>query len=462
MDEDFFIKKAKLAQENDPFTAKAWILSAKTLFPNNFSIQFEAYLQEKAAKNCLEAAKCFSYIVLTFQNQPPELWQEIAQLTTALRAPEDKVTKDEDFYVEMFQHISYEVQNKILSNLNTENNLDHCKFVLLLMKKFPQATQTHLVSVKRQFEILYFCVIRFHWFQPRLIDALLQSSTVNQQTSVKMLIHDVIPLMHNKPPDLPPVLAQRLMSLALEYYVQQMFLIENKGAITIDVEDNMHGKLSVIDCWKRIFEIKDICGHILKWEPFLSYNASWSKDAYWQKLVQIVSLTSTRPNENKQILFYTTILFIMSLQDYIHNIKQKIDDVEVRHILIEGLGIDANYDPHRMYIEPPHLTVNPPLDEEVAVSFRTAVQCWQLLHSNELIKMDFKQLLLALPCSNYINPFLIDLAFYVGRPDDRAILHDSSLGTMEKNLRYLSLTLHQTTFQVVVESIMKVINDFKT
>lgn len=152
-DEDFFIKKAKLAQENDPFTAKAWIISAKTLFPNNFFIQFEAYLQEKAANNYLEAAKCFSYIVMTFQNQPPELWQEISKLTTALRAPDDKITKDDKFYVEMFQHISYEVQNKILSNLNTENNLDYCKFVLLLMKKFPQATQTHLVNKIKYFII---------------------------------------------------------------------------------------------------------------------------------------------------------------------------------------------------------------------------------------------------------------------------------------------------------------------
>lgn len=267
---------------------------------------------------------------------------------------------------------------------------------------------------------------------------------------MKMLINDVIPLMHNKPPDLPPALAQRLMTMGLEYYVPQMFLVDNKSQITIDVENHSLDRLSVTACWKRIFEIKEICGRILKWEPFLPYNANWSKDVYWQKLIQIVSLTSTRPNENKQILFYTAILFMMSLQDYINNIRQKVDDVEVRYILIEGLrdGVDVNHDPHRMYIEPPHLTVNAPLDEEVAISFRTAVQCWQLLHSNEMIQMDFKQLLLALPCSNYINPFLIDLAFYVGRPDDRAILHDNSLGSLEKNLRYLSLTLHHPNFQV--------------
>lgn len=42
-DENYFIKKAKLAEKTDPFTAKAWILTAKSLSPNNFDVQFEVY-----------------------------------------------------------------------------------------------------------------------------------------------------------------------------------------------------------------------------------------------------------------------------------------------------------------------------------------------------------------------------------------------------------------------------------
>lgn len=149
-DENYFIKKAKLAEDSDPFTSKAWILTAKSLSPNNFDVQFEVYKQEKAAKNYAEAAKCFSYIMLTFQNQPPELLRrEISLLTTALRAPDDAVKKGEDFYVEMFQHISYEVQNRILHSLkrDSDNSLEYCQFVLLLMKKFPQMTHIHLVNM---------------------------------------------------------------------------------------------------------------------------------------------------------------------------------------------------------------------------------------------------------------------------------------------------------------------------
>ena len=146
-EESYIINKAKSAQPHDPYTAKAWILAAKTLFPNNFGIQFEAYLQEKAADNYLEAANCFSYIVLTFQNQPPELWTEVSQLTAALHVPDGSTTVEQDFYVKMFQHISYEVQHKILMNLSSDNNLDHCKFMLLLFRRFPQAIHTHSVSL---------------------------------------------------------------------------------------------------------------------------------------------------------------------------------------------------------------------------------------------------------------------------------------------------------------------------
>lgn len=151
-DENYFIKKAKLAEETDPFTAKAWILTAKSLSPNNFDVQFEVYKQEKAAKNYTEAAKCFSFIMLTFQNEPPELRHEISELTTALRAPESNGKKEENFYVEMFQHISYDVQNQILLSLkrDSDNSLEYCQFVLLLMKKFSQMSHVHLVSASNR------------------------------------------------------------------------------------------------------------------------------------------------------------------------------------------------------------------------------------------------------------------------------------------------------------------------
>lgn len=101
--------------------------------------------------------------------------------------------------------------------------------------------------------------------------------------------------------------------------------------------------------------------------------------------------------------------------------------------------------------EHPNVIPNSLREKETAILFRTAVQCWQLLQSNEILQMDFKQLLLSLPCSQYCNKFLVDLAFYMGEPDEaKVLLNDSTLGTsaLEKNLRHLSLTIHQPTSEV--------------
>lgn len=38
-EENYLILKAKMAQSTDPFASKAWILTAKTLYPNNFGVQ---------------------------------------------------------------------------------------------------------------------------------------------------------------------------------------------------------------------------------------------------------------------------------------------------------------------------------------------------------------------------------------------------------------------------------------
>lgn len=38
-DEDYVIQRAKLALKSDPLSAKAWMLTARTLYPDNFGVQ---------------------------------------------------------------------------------------------------------------------------------------------------------------------------------------------------------------------------------------------------------------------------------------------------------------------------------------------------------------------------------------------------------------------------------------
>lgn len=163
---------------------------------------------------------------------------------------------------------------------------------------------------------------------------LVQGTTTNQPQFIKLLILEALPLIMHQPPDLPANLMHRILALVLEYYITQMFLIEIPTSVGVGSEEN--NTLTNNECWQKIFEVLDLCARVLKWDPFLPYNKNWSKDVYWQKFIQIVSSVPTRPKENKQILYYGTILFVMSLQHYVKNVTQKIEDVDVEFVLLEG------------------------------------------------------------------------------------------------------------------------------
>lgn len=286
----------------------------------------------------------------------------------------------------------------------------------------------------------------------------MQGIANNHNQFREILIVEALPLISTNPPELASKLVNRMMAICFEYYITQMFKETSDSS-------------SINEYWTKIFEILDLCGRILKWEPFLPYNRNMSKDIYWQRLILIVSSTPPRPSENKQILFCATILFVMSLQEYMKSVKTKVDDFELDYALVEGFkGETWDYLFERNYfknslssdndskrrkadaiLEPPKITVFYPCNPGVSVCFVTASQCWQLMHSNDILQIDFGQLLMNLPMTvkSWLNRFLVDLAVYLGRGDEALnILKDTKLSNLEKNLRNLSLTISQPTFNV--------------
>ncbi|XP_058130002.1 integrator complex subunit 10 [Anopheles ziemanni] len=417
--EKYLIARAK--ESTDPYKAKAWIIAAKTLFPNDFGVQFEAYEIEKNANNFEEAAKCLSYIVMTFHGAhqtPTSLLNEISLMTNALRIPEGSTTPEQEFYVKMFQYISYEVQHQILllTAAHSNNNLDHCRLIFLLLKRFPQAISTHA---------------------PRLLETLIQN--VGIPSFKEMLFNEAIPLVYNRVPELAPKLVHRLMAVCFEYYLNQMLNEMDDKARTVP------------ECWRKIFEILDFCGKILKWEPFLLYKKSWSKDVYWQKIIHIYNLDPFRSTESKQILFCSTIVFVLSLQEYIAHSKLRSKDGtnETEVILVETLKdlvSDLSHRPRDNVLEIPHILVNPPVNADAPNCLIACHSCWQLLHANDVIQTDFAQLLLCIPqLSSWVQKFLNDLYVLLEKHEEAAtLLQASNLATMsplEKSVRQFALTL---------------------
>lgn len=313
------------------------------------------------------------------------------------------------------------------ANTATDNNIEHCRLILLLLRRFPQAIQTH---------------------SPRLLETLIVAITAkppsaNHQQFRDMLINETLPLIASKPPEqLPSVLVNRIMAFGFEHYVQLMFREDENGV------DRM---ANIADHWRHVFDLLSLCGRMLKWEmPFIgTYSRSTSKDTYWQRLIQIVSSAPPRPSENKQILFCATITFTISLQEYIETVMAASDRASHQSndfVLVEGFRATTENGSKKTEASvtqdataAPYISVFGGCTAETPVCLVTAAQCWQLLHSNDILKSDFSQLLMTVPMSGWINRFLIDLAVYLGRSEEAQQLMVKESAGILRNLRLMSL-----------------------
>lgn len=74
MEESYFILKAKAAQATDPYAAKAWILTAKTLYPNNFGVQvIVALFVVKTSCDKIKMKNRWMLVLLTVSSSRPAL-----------------------------------------------------------------------------------------------------------------------------------------------------------------------------------------------------------------------------------------------------------------------------------------------------------------------------------------------------------------------------------------------------
>lgn len=94
------------------------------------------YQLHKTSRNCQEAAKSFSYIVLYFEN--PEILQEIKTVINALKKADNNeaiLEEDDKFYVGMFQYFANnQAGQKIVQMLTADDSTDFA--YIRIMKKF--------------------------------------------------------------------------------------------------------------------------------------------------------------------------------------------------------------------------------------------------------------------------------------------------------------------------------------
>uniref|UniRef100_A0A669ENR7 Integrator complex subunit 10 n=1 Tax=Oreochromis niloticus TaxID=8128 RepID=A0A669ENR7_ORENI len=77
---EFLVKRARELVSDDPCAAKAWLITARTLYPADFNIQYEMYIIERNAEKTASAGRLLYDMFINFPDQPI-VWREISVIT---------------------------------------------------------------------------------------------------------------------------------------------------------------------------------------------------------------------------------------------------------------------------------------------------------------------------------------------------------------------------------------------
>ncbi|XP_028162684.1 integrator complex subunit 10 [Ostrinia nubilalis] len=386
-DEDYIILRAKEAQKNNLYSAKAWMLTAKTLFPSNFKIQFEAYQMEKQSGNVQEAADCFSSLIMSRQNLS-DLLPEISAIANALRSSETS------FLSQMFDNICPDIQLTILKTSveNSDDTMEHCRLLVLLLKKFPQLGVDSLVKTLINTDKFFY-----------------------DNRYARLLVVETLPLLSSLE---SPRLLQRLLIKAIDFYNSYV---------------NDEAEHDISDPWQRLYGVLDLLARQLGWDPYLiNYNNSLNKETYFQKLMLLRNCEDCR-----QLLYCGVTFFLRSLYEQ--------RSIKGNHILIESLS-DPDAPPSKRRkgeIEVTGIS---------AQQFQAAANCWELLHSNEVISREFTKLANQLQVKPWSEGFVEELALYRGRYEEA--IPPLSVANLKACIIRVSINYFQKNYTACIENIL--------
>ncbi|XP_066594872.1 integrator complex subunit 10 isoform X2 [Prorops nasuta] len=424
--EDYLIMRAKDALSTDVYAAKSWLITAKSLFPHSAKVQFEAYRIEKLSKNVREAAKCFSEM---FHNFPDDraLWKEIELITECLRL--EQTDSESEFLCKIFQNIPQDLQHRLLIMTadHSEDTMEHCKLLLLLLCRFPQTIATH---------------------GPRLVETLLTAEKHSHPGHAvngfrKLLACDALPLLGAAPVDLNPRLSLRLLCKAMEFYL----------AYIQQPHDNQ-----IENPWDRLFGVVELIGKKLGWELSTVFSLPWNRDLYSEKLQHYAFLHSTNLCEEaigRQLLICVMIVFLRILNE--HSIL--INSNESTYCLVEAFKfIDSTNEPvikKRKRDDNAGIIITSDGDYS-GNGLAIAVELWDLLHSNEYLQREIGKLSQQLRLDTWLNPFLAELATYKGLHHEIAARLSKENASISVHLRLASSCFFLKDYKRMLEYIVLV------
>ncbi|XP_069577435.1 integrator complex subunit 10 isoform X2 [Brachyistius frenatus] len=457
---EFLVKRARELVSDDPCAAKAWLITARTLYPADFNIQYEMYIIERNAERTASAGRLLYDMFINFPDQPV-VWREISVITAALRS--DSQDKHAQFLRGLFETLPGRVQCEMLLKATEQcfNTLEKAEMLLLLLKRFPESVVQHGVNLGET-----------------LLEA---EASENVETPVncfrKLFVCDVLPLViNNMDMRLPASLMQKYMLKAAEFYIGyvtrgpspdvQIQGSQEGGTLkspTVSrgsqryVIDGLSEKSSVVaEPWEKLLDILFVVGARCEWQ------GDKGQRSYVDMLQRVKELCRYLPGLEGDtrsrcccqvvicaalVLFRSAFLYVSAVQPalfqgvsalssgpwiLVEDLSSVYSDVEVERGAVkhahkkrkladgrektmssddeEGLGKSRSR----------HVLVNKtemPSWSETLESFRTAREGWDLLHSHDSVETEFKKICASWKTDSWLwfRIFLTDMIIYQGQ-----------------------------------------------
>uniref|UniRef100_A0A672J533 Integrator complex subunit 10 n=1 Tax=Salarias fasciatus TaxID=181472 RepID=A0A672J533_SALFA len=456
---EFLVKRARELVSDDPCAAKAWLITARTLYPSDFNIQYEMYTIERNAERTASAGRLLYDMFINFPDQPI-VWREISVITAALRS--DSQDKQAQFLRGLFETLPGRVQCEMLLKATEQcfNTLEKAEMLLLLLKRFPESVVQHGVN---------------------LGETLLEAEvSENVETPVncfrKLFVCDVLPLViNNMDMRLPASLMQKYMLKAAEFYIGYVTRgpsadaqIQGKGETLKSpsvprtsqryVIDGLSEKSSLVaEPWERLLDILAVVGARCEWQGDKGQRLS-----YVDMLQRVKELCRYLPGLEGDtrarccsqvvicaalVLFRSAFLYISAVQPalfqgvnalssgpwiLVEDLSSVYSEVElergvVKHAhkkrkLPDGREKTMSSDDEEGSGKGRgrHILLNKtemPGWAETLESFRTARESWDLLHSHDGLESEFKKICAAWKTDSWLwfRIFLTDMIIYQGQ-----------------------------------------------
>ncbi|XP_068069265.1 integrator complex subunit 10 isoform X2 [Danio rerio] len=453
---EFLVKRARELVPQDPYAAKAWLITARTLYPTDFNIQYEMYSIERNAERTSSAGRLLYDIFVNFPEQPV-VWREISAITAALR--NDSQDKHAQFLKGVFETLPGQVQCKMLLKATEQcfNTLEKAEMLLLLLKRFPESVVQHGVS---------------------LGESLLEAESVEDlETPVncfrKLFVCDVLPLILNNPEMCLPVsLLYKYLHKAAEFYIcyvtrepsadGQMQGSQEVGGLKSpgrgrgqrSVIDGLSEKASVVtEPWDRLLEMVGVVGSLCDWQgekgsrsyaellqrvsDLCRFLSAADTDGFSRCCSQIVSCCTL-------VLFHCAFHYVSAVQPslfqghsslssgpwvLLEDLSSVYADVEVerkhthkKRKLADGREKTMSSDDEDVLAKGRgrHIVVSKSemLNwAETLDHFRTARESWDLLHSHPSLEAEFAKICSAWKTEMWLwfRIFLTDMIIYQGQ-----------------------------------------------